>query len=169
LVTSQARNRFIRNLAMSLKGNTLILYQFVEKHGKVLDAMIRDISEDRMIFFVHGKVGVDEREEVRAITEKESNAIIIASYGTFSTGINIRNLHNIVFASPSKSKIRTLQSIGRGLRIGDSKEEATLFDIADDMTHKSKQNFTLQHFIERMKIYNEEKFDYKIYTINLKE
>jgi superfamily II DNA or RNA helicase len=113
-------------------------------------------------------VDVDERELVREITEKESDAIIIASYGTFSTGINIRNLHNIVFASPSKSKIRTLQSIGRVLRLGENKETATLFDIADDLTYKSKKNFTLDHFVERMKIYNEEKFEYKIYSINLK-
>jgi len=169
LVGSVARNRFIRNLAISLKGNTLILYQLVEKHGKPLYGMIKDVSEERPLFFVHGKVGVDEREQVREITEQENNAIIVASYGTFSTGINIRNLHNVVFASPSKSKIRTLQSIGRGLRLGDNKEEATLFDIADDMTHKSRKNFTLDHFMERMKIYNEEKFDYKIYTINLKD
>jgi superfamily II DNA or RNA helicase len=132
--------------------------------------MIKDIIQDeRPIFFIHGDVGVDEREDVRRITELESNAIIVASYGTFSTGINIRNLHNIIFASPSKSKIRTLQSIGRGLRLGDNKEVATLYDISDDITYKSRKNFTLDHFMERMKIYNEEKFEYKIYTINLKE
>jgi superfamily II DNA or RNA helicase len=170
LVSSSARNKFIRNLALSLKGNTLILFQLVEKHGKILYNMIHNMSaEDRPVFFIHGKVGVDERELVREITEQESNAIIVASYGTFSTGINIRNLHNVVFASPSKSKIRTLQSIGRGLRLGDNKEEATLFDISDDMTYKNRKNFTLEHFVERMKIYNEEKFNYKIYSINLKE
>jgi superfamily II DNA or RNA helicase len=155
---------------MSLNGNTLLLYQFVDKHGRILYDMIKDtIQDERPIFFIHGAVGVDEREEVRRITELESNAIIVASYGTFSTGINIRNLHNIIFASPSKSKIRTLQSIGRGLRLGDNKEVATLYDISDDITYKSRKNFTLDHFMERMKIYNEEKFEYKIYTINLKE
>ncbi len=168
LVSSVARNKFIRNLAISLKGNTLVLYQLVEKHGKVLHKMFEEVKEDRQVFFVHGGVDGDEREEVRRITEGESNAIIVASYGTFSTGINIRNLHNVIFASPSKSKIRTLQSIGRGLRLGSNKEVATLFDIADDLTHKSKKNFTLDHFMERMKIYNDEKFEYKIYTINLK-
>lgn len=168
LVSSHARNKFIKNLAISLKGNTLVLYQLVEKHGKVLHKMIDESIEDRRLFFVHGGVDGDEREEVRRITEEENNAIIVASYGTFSTGINIRNLHNVIFASPSKSKIRTLQSIGRGLRLGSNKEVATLFDIADDMTYKSKKNFTLDHFMERMKIYNDEKFEYKIYTINLK-
>ena len=102
------------------------------------------------------------------MTETQNNAIIVASYGTFSTGINIRNLHNIIFASPSKSKIRTLQSIGRGLRLGENKETAVLYDIADDLTYKSKKNFTIQHFAERMKIYGDEKFAYKIHTIELK-
>jgi len=170
IVSSHARNNFIKNLALSLKGNTLVLFQFVKKHGAVLHKLIESsIEQDRQLFFIHGDVDVNEREEVRRITEQESNAIIIASYGTFSTGVNIRNLHNVVFASPSKSKIRTLQSIGRGLRLGENKEVATLFDIADDMTYKSKKNFTIDHFMERMKMYNDEKFEYKIYTINLKE
>ena len=170
IISKQSRNRFIRNLTMGLEGNTLLLYQFVDKHGKILYNMIKDAVEDsRPVFFIHGAVGVDDREEVRRITEGEKNAIIVASYGTFSTGINIRNLHNVIFASPSKSKIRTLQSIGRGLRLGNNKTEAILFDISDDLTYKSRKNFTLDHFIERMKIYNEEKFEYKIYTINLKE
>lgn len=170
IISKPSRNRFIRNLTMSLNGNTLLLYQFVDKHGRILYNMLKDVVEDsRPIFFIHGAVGVDEREEVRRITEEEENAIIVASYGTFSTGINIRNLHNVIFASPSKSKIRTLQSIGRGLRLGNNKEEATLFDISDDLTYKSRRNFTLDHFMERMKIYNDEKFEYKIYTINLKE
>jgi superfamily II DNA or RNA helicase len=169
LVSSEARNKFIRNLAISLKGNTLVLFQLVEKHGKKLHALITQAAEEgRPIFFVHGGVGVDEREEVRRITEEESNAIIVASYGTFSTGINIKNLHNVIFASPSKAKIRVLQSIGRGLRLGKDKDVATLFDIADDLTHKSRKNFTLDHFVERMKIYTAEKFEYSIYNIDLK-
>jgi superfamily II DNA or RNA helicase len=169
LVASEERNKFITNLTISLKKNTLVLYQLVHKHGEPLYNMIKDKAGNRKVFFVHGKVDAEEREMVREITEKEENAIIIASYGTFSTGINIRHLHNIVFASPSKSKIRTLQSIGRVLRLGENKDKATLFDIADDLTHKSRKNFTLEHFVERMKIYNEEKFEYKIYTINLKD
>jgi superfamily II DNA or RNA helicase len=156
---------------MDLKGNTLLLYQFVEKHGKVLNELIKStLDEDsRPVFFIHGNVDAEEREEVRRLTETENNAIIVASYGTFSTGINIRNLHNVVFASPSKSKIRTLQSIGRGLRLGENKEQAILFDIADDLSYNGKNNFTLDHFSERIKIYNDEKFEYKIYNINLKE
>jgi hypothetical protein len=92
----------------------------------------------------------------------------VASYGTFSTGINIRNLHNVVFASPSKSRIRNLQSIGRVLRKGENKVKATLYDIADDISYKSRKNYTLNHLIERIKIYNEENFNYEIVNIPLK-
>lgn len=169
LVSNYERNKFIRNLAASLKGNTLVLFQLVEKHGKVLYSMIEGFVKNREISFVHGGTTVNDREYIRQLTETQNNAIIVASYGTFSTGINIRNLHNIIFASPSKSKIRTLQSIGRGLRLGENKETAVLYDIADDLTYKSRKNFTLQHFAERMKIYGDEKFAYKIHTIELKD
>ena len=168
IVQNPARNEFIRNLALSLNGNTLILFQFVEKHGKDLYTIIKDSVKDRHVFFVFGGTDVEIRESVRAITEKERDAIIVASYGTFSTGVNIRNLHNIIFASPSKSRIRNLQSIGRGLRKGDNKEEAVLFDIADDFRIGKFVNYTLKHFIERVKIYDDEKFNYKFYNIELK-
>ena len=124
---------------------------------------------NRHVFFVHGGVETKDRELVREITEKEDDAIIIASYGTFSTGINIKNLHNIIFASPSKSRIRNLQSIGRVLRKGNNKTKATLYDIADDISYKSRRkNYTLNHLIERIKIYNEENFNYDIVNIPLK-
>ena len=160
LVRDERRNKFIVNLTTHLKGNTLVLFQFVEKHGAVLYDMMKDL--DRKVFYVWGGTDTKTREDIREITEKEKDAIIVASYGTFSTGINIRNLHNIVFSSPSKSRIRVLQSIGRGLRTNQNKSGATLLDIADDLTWKSRQNFTLRHFMERINIYNEEEFDYEI-------
>jgi len=168
IVSNTARNDFIRNLALSLEGNSLILFQFVEKHGKDLYANIKLHAKNRHVFFVFGGTDVEVRESVRSITEKEKDAIIVASYGTFSTGVNIRNLHNIIFASPSKSRIRNLQSIGRGLRIGDDKEAAVLFDIADDFRIGKFTNYTIKHFIERVKIYDDEKFNYKYYNIELK-
>lgn len=168
IVRNEARNKFIKNLTLSLEGNTLVLFQFVEKHGKDLFAKIKEQSKDRHIFFVYGGTDVEVRESIRAITEKETNAIIVASYGTFSTGVNIRNLHNVIFASPSKSRVRNLQSIGRGLRKGENKSSAVLFDIADDFRIGKFTNYTLQHFVERVKIYDEEKFEYKFYNIELK-
>jgi superfamily II DNA or RNA helicase len=169
LVLSESRNRFISNLAVSLSGNTLVLYQYVDKHGRILHSLIKEkVGARRNVYFVSGKTDVEVRESIRAIVEKETDAIIVASYGTFSTGINIKNLHNIIFASPSKSRIRTLQSIGRGLRVSETKTEATLFDIADDLRHKKKENYTLKHFAARIRIYAEEKFKFKIYKIDLK-
>ena len=165
IVRDERRNKFILNLTTHLKGNTLVLFQFVEKHGAVLYDMMKDLN--RKVFYVHGGTDTQTREEIREITENEKNAIIVASYGTFSTGINIRNLHNVVFSSPSKSRIRVLQSIGRGLRTTNNKTGATLIDIADDFTWKSKQNFTLRHFMERINIYNEEEFDYTIKNLKI--
>ena len=169
LIANESRNKFIRNLSISLKTNTLVLYQMVEKHGKILFDMIQEKAGERKVFFVHGGTETTDREEIRKIMETENDAIVVASFGTFSTGINIRNLHNIIFASPSKSRVRNLQSIGRGLRQSEGKAIATLYDIADDLRHKKHMNFTLQHFVERVKIYNEEKFSFKIYNIGLKD
>jgi len=168
LTQYSARNKFIRNLALAQKGNTLVLFQYVEKHGKVLHAdIIAKAADGRQVFFVHGGTDTDVREKIRHITEQESDAIIVASYGTFSTGINIRNLHNIIFASPTKSKIRNLQSIGRGLRTHDSKAQCNLYDIGDDLSYKSKKNFTLLHMAERIKLYNDEQFDYTLNKVTL--
>ncbi len=168
LISHEQRNKFITNLALDLKGNSLVLYSRVEAHGAVLyDKINNNKRDDRKVFFIHGGIDAEERELVREITEKEKNAIIVASYGTFSTGINIKNLHNVIFSSPSKSRIRNLQSIGRVLRKGKDKVKAILYDIADDCSTKNRRNYTLNHLIERIKIYNEENFNYEIITIQL--
>lgn len=174
LLSHEKRNRFIRNLALSLNGNTLVLFERVEKHGHVLQEMIgAKIAPGRKFFYVHGKTATDDRNEVRRITEGETNAIIVASYGTFSTGINIRNIDNIIFASPTKAKIRVLQSIGRGLRLSKRKTEVRLYDISDDLSIMGRggtvvsENYSLQHFAERISIYNSERHNYKLYKIFL--
>lgn len=167
IISHHKRNKFISKLADAIEGNTLILYQFVERHGDVLVEMLREIT-DKNIHYVHGGVSAAAREEIRAICEKTSNNIILASYGTFSTGINIKRLDNIITASPSKSKIRNLQSIGRVLRIYDDVSTATLYDIVDDLQWKKRANFATRHFMERVKTYNEQQFDMKIYNIPIK-
>lgn len=170
LISHQKRNNFIKNLALDLNGNTLILFSRVDTHGRILyDLINSSIDDDRKVFFVYGGVDTEEREKIREITEREENAIIVASYGVFSTGISIRNLHNLIFASPSKSRIRNLQSIGRILRKSNTKNKAILYDIADDSTIKSLKNYTLKHLIERIRIYTEENFNYQIHKINFKE
>ena len=170
IVTHQKRNVFIKNLVKDLSGNSLVLFNYVEKHGEPLyDIINNDIGSERKVFFVHGGVEAEEREQIRQLTEQQNNCVIIASYGTFSTGINIKNLHNIVFASPSKSRIRNLQSIGRVLRKGDNKSQAVLYDIADDFSKGNYRNYTLNHLKERIKIYNEESFNYEIIPVNIKK
>lgn len=169
IVSNPARNNFITNLTLSLEGNSLVLFQFVEKHGKILHDLIQKKShKERKVFLVFGETEAEDREKVRAIAEKEKDAIIVASFGTFSTGVNIRNLHNIVFASPSKSKIRNLQSIGRGLRLGEAKDKATLYDIADDLRSDNYVNYTMKHYAERVKTYHEEKFKVSTHKVELK-
>lgn len=168
LVKNQSRNKFVRNLALSLKGNTLILFQFVDKHGKELYRMIQEkVGPDRKVFFVSGDVDISIREDIRSIVENETDAIIVASYGTFSTGVNIKNLQNIITASPTKSMIRILQSIGRVLRLDGGDNMAILYDIADDLRIGTYTNHTLNHFVERIKIYDGEKFPYKMFKIDL--
>ena len=169
IIGHEKRNNFIKNLVLDLKGNTLVLFSRVSTHGEPLYELINNsVKGNRKVFYVHGGIDAQERERVREITEQEQDAVIVASYGTFSTGINIKNLHNVIFASPSKSRIRNLQSIGRVLRKGDKKNQAVLYDIADDTTYKSKKNYTLNHLVERIKIYNQEKFNYEIVPVNLK-
>ena len=166
LVEHEGRNKFIRNLVCDLSGNTLVLFNYVERHGMPLFELINNkVGDSRLVFLVHGGVDTEDREKARRIAETTNDSIIVASYGTFSTGINIRNLHNVVFASPSKSKIRNLQSIGRVLRKGDHKSKAILYDIADDIG----KNYTLNHLIERVKLYNEENFNYEFIDVRIRD
>lgn len=165
LVGHKRRNNFISNLALSLKNNTLITFQFVEKHGQLLyDTLVKS---GRKVHYIHGGTPVEEREAVRRIAEVENNVIILASYGIFQEGVSIRNLHSIIFASPSKSKIRVLQTIGRGLRVSDTKDRCDIYDIADDLRYDDRANYTIKHYVERIKLYQREQFKVKVYNINL--
>ena len=167
LIGNEKRNKFISNLANNLKSNTLILFNYVELHGKPLYNMIQEESSNRKVFFIHGGTDAEQRENIRKIVDSEKNAILVASYGTCSTGVNIKNIHNIIFASPSKSVIRILQSIGRGLRITKTKDTMKLYDISDDLRYKKWTNHTMRHLDERLKIYNREKFNFKLIRIRL--
>ena len=168
LATNRQRNLFISRLAASLDGNTLILAQYIEKQLVPLSFKIVEKCEGRSIHLIHGATPTEDREKARELVEKENDAIIVASYGVFSMGINIKRLHNIIFASPYKSQIKVLQSIGRGLRLAEDKTECNLFDIADDMSYNKNRNFTLKHLEERVKIYSKQEFDYEIVPIKLK-
>ena len=165
IVAHERRNKFIVNLVSKLSGNTLVLFRYVDKHGKPLYNSISNIKDN--VFFVAGQTESDDRESIRHLIDSMHGGTIVASVGTFSTGVNIRNIHNIVFTSPTKSRVTNLQSIGRGLRLGDNKQLCTVFDIADDLTIGSYQNHTIKHFNERVKIYDSEHLQYKIYNYEI--
>jgi len=167
LIANEKRNQFISDLSCNVEGNTLLLFNYVKDHGIPLYEQIKSICKDKKIFLIHGKTSIDQREEIRKIVNKENNAILIASYGTCSTGINIQNIHNIIFSSPSRSVIRVLQSIGRGLRTSKTKSRVKLYDISDDLRYLKYVNHTYRHLQERIKIYTKEKFDYSPIEIDL--
>ncbi len=167
LFLNERRNNFIKNLALSLEGNTLLLFRYVDLHGKILYNSIKEEAKCP-VYYVSGEIEGTAREEIRKIVETHGTSIIVASIGVFSTGVNIVHLHNIISGAPLKSRIRILQSIGRGLRVSEKKQVCTLFDISDDLIWKNKKNFTIRHFQERIQLYNKEKFSYKIYNVKLK-
>lgn len=174
IVSHERRNKFLAAVAMQTKGNTLMLFNYIQRHGEILYRILEPLckAQGKKLYYIHGQTDVDDREKIRQILEKESNAILLASFGTLSTGVNIKNLHNVIFCHPYKAVIKTLQSIGRTLRLAAGKDKATLIDIADDLSYTTrggvkKQNTILRHFLERLKVYVTEQFKYKIIPVNL--
>jgi superfamily II DNA or RNA helicase len=165
IVRNAKRNRFIQKLSGTLTGTTLVLFQFVEKHGEPLYELFKLLMPERPVYLIHGGVKVEERERIRLALEQDKDAILLASYQTFATGTNAPSIENIIFASPTKSKIRNLQSIGRGLRLKAGKQFCNLYDISDDLSVKKKPNATLRHALDRVKIYADEGFTYKIIEV----
>jgi len=166
IIEHKKRNRFIANLAMSKDSNTMVLFKNI-RQGKQIYDKIKGKNTDHYVFYIDGDTDKNDREDIRKFVEDNTNCIIVASYGTFSTGVNIRNIHNIIFASPYKSLIKVLQSIGRGLRKHESKETLNLYDLADDFNWDNKNNVTLDHLYKRIEIYIKQQFSYKIKEIDL--
>jgi superfamily II DNA or RNA helicase len=169
IINNRKRNLFIRNLVWSLEGqNNLILFELVEKHGKILEPLLR--REGRELHFIHGKVDGDVREEIRKIVENDpvKRHDILASSGTFSTGVNLKKLDNLILVNAGKSEVRNLQSIGRTLRKGNDADNATLYDLTDDLSIGTYRNYTLEHFRSRIEVYSSEQFPLKIININLR-
>jgi len=170
LVSSDVRTNFITKLALRCPGNSLVLFQRVEEHGKKIYEQLKQKNEEQFlgksIFFVHGGITKEERLRIVNVAEQSDGVIIVASLGTFARGVNIRNLENLIFAFGLKAKITTLQGIGRGLRIGRS-DKVTVFDMCDDLTWKSWVNYSLKHAMERLRIYQQERFGYHIIKVRL--
>lgn len=174
LVANERRNEFIASLAWGQLGNCLLLFNTI-KHGKRLYEILKEKNKEgkRKVFLIYGGVGADEREQIRKIVTTEKNAILVASYGTLSTGVNIPSISSMIFSIGSKSSIRVIQSIGRGLRISPDGKSTVLYDIIDDLSYKSRENFALRHATERVSIYIKERFNFKVteleFTNNNKE
>ena len=170
----KSRNEFIRKMVAQLDKNTLVLFTKIEKHGEPLRDTLRVIP-NRKLQYIVGGTQVSEREMARAIAERRDDVIILASYGVFSTGINVKNIHFILFASGYKSKIKVLQSIGRGLRKHKDKVDLVLYDIVDDMSFTSKKedirfiNHAVKHFKDRLKIYADQGFTHKYIEYQIKD
>jgi len=163
LIINDNRNRFLVNVARSLTGTTLLLVRNRDTHAKVLYESLKTLS-DKPVYYVAGDVSADAREIIR-LTANVEDCIIVATYQTMAVGVNIPNIKNVIFGSPSKSSITVLQSIGRGLRLHSDKDFMTLIDIVDDLRYKSKENYAYLHAIERLTIYKKEQFDISIKEI----
>tara|TARA_R100000278_G_scaffold111046_1_gene88478 strand:+ start:591 stop:2012 length:1422 start_codon:yes stop_codon:yes gene_type:complete len=145
------RNKVINQLTVNFKNNILILVNHIA-HG---DALLNELQNDnKQVYFVKGEVEVEERDRIKKVMEDNSNVICVAMSSIFSTGINIKNIHMIVFAAGGKSSIRTIQSIGRGLRLHDSKDKLSIIDLADQLKYGER------HVEKRKEIYTQEKIPY---------
>ena len=164
ILNSEERTRFIKNLATSLTGNTFIMFRMKDHGRRMYEEILKEATIP--VFYIDGGNSADERLKLINHIETLENSITVCST-VFSTGINIKKLNNLIFPHPSKSRIRTLQSVGRGLRMNPGKKDLTVFDISDDLIEKL-QNTTLLHMLERRRMYTEEEFPFKEYTINLK-
>lgn len=161
LTFNSFRNKVVEKTCSNFKNNILILINNID-HGQHLFSLLTAALPDKQVFFIRGEVEVDERDRVKKIMESSNNVICIAISAIFSTGVNIKNLHMIIFAAGGKSFIRTVQSIGRGLRLSDNKEKLVIIDIADMLEYGT------DHSIKRKEIYNDEKIEYNEYLIEEK-
>lgn len=179
----EPRLDFIAKLASKLEGNTLILFTKIDEHGIPILNRCKEKIKDKKLLYIDGSVSVKEREKIRHYMEREDNCILCATYGTLSTGVNIKRIHNIIFASGYKSKVKVLQSIGRGLRKYHDKEWLSLYDLVDDLIHQYQEkkdgrwykrkyiNHSVKHYKERLKLYSKEQFEIinMTYVLKLRE
>lgn len=163
LVENNSRNAFIMKVALTTEGTTLILFKHRDSHAKKIYEALKKVSK-RNVYYVSGTVDADERERIRQIANVE-DCIIVGTFQTMSTGVNLPNIRHVIFGCPSKSAITVLQSIGRGLRLHAGKTHMILWDIIDDLRYKKNENYSYQHGIERLTIYRKERFDIKVKEI----
>ena len=158
IIHNEFRNNVLSALCNKFDKNALLLVDYIE-HGALLHKHISERCKDKKVYFIRGEVAVEDRDKVRGIMEMEDNVIVVAISKVFSTGINIKNLHYIIFGSGGKAKIKTIQSIGRGLRLHKDKTKLIIFDIGDDLYYGR------QHLAGRISHYEKENIEYGAQTI----
>jgi superfamily II DNA or RNA helicase len=155
LMNNQRRNEIIAKIAHKIKNNTIIMVDRID-HGINLENELKKMcGDEKLIYFIRGSTEMEEREQIRKLMEQKSNVVAVAVSKIFSTGINIPNLHNIIFASAGKAKIKIMQSIGRALRLHPTKQMASIIDIADNT------KYGITHLKERTELYKKENYNYE--------
>lgn len=168
IISNPKRNMFIAQLAKACTGNTLILYNYVARHGDLIHEKLKQIiPEGRNVYYIHGEVDVEIREQIRKIVEKENDAIILATSSLMSTGTNMPSIENLIQTMPGKSDTRLRQGAGRTLRLKSGKYIAKVFDIADDYRWKTWKNTAMKHLDERIKIYSQQEFPMKVINCDI--
>ena len=167
VLQSRARFNFIMNLVSKMSKNTLVLFSNVkDQHGKRMYDWLRE-NTHKTCFYVDGSVSKEHRDFYKKEMESGDNKILIASFTTFSTGISIKNIHNIVFTESYKSEIIVKQSIGRGMRQLEGKNSFNIIDIVDDLSYQKHSNFLYKHGKARLEFYKQYSTDIKIHRVKI--
>ena len=160
LIINEFRNGVIKHLCNKFDNNSLVLVDLIDHGQAIYDAIVKDTTKE--VYFIRGEVEVEERKRVQALMEKQTNICVVAISKIFSTGINIKNLHYLIFAGGGKAKVKIVQSIGRGLRLHEDKKELIIFDIADNL------KYGMLHYQKRKQLYTQEKIPHSFTTCHEK-
>jgi superfamily II DNA or RNA helicase len=166
VVESKKRLNYIVDFISRTSKNSLVLFQSVkDEYGKQIWNLIREKTNDKEVFYVDGDTDENLREEYKSRMTVGSNKILVATYGTFATGISINNIHNIFLVESYKSEVLIKQSLGRGMRKMEGKEVVNVIDFVDDFSTPRYQNYLIKHSEVRLQIYKKEGFLYKIFKV----
>lgn len=168
VVSSGKRLKYIVDFIAKTSKNSLVLFQSVgDGYGKRIYESLREVQAEKEVYYVDGDTDPERRDYYKTKLEEGANKVLVASFGTLSTGVSVKNIHNIFLTESYKSEVLIKQSLGRGMRLYEGKEKVNIIDFVDDFSWKSSANYLMKHSLERIEIYKREKFDYKIYDVTL--
>lgn len=168
VIESEKRLNYIVEFISKTSKNSLVLFQSVkDEYGKHIWNMLREVTYNKEAFYVDGDTDESLREEYKTRMSTGENKVLVATFGTFATGISINNLHNIFLVESYKSEVLIKQSLGRGMRKMEGKEKVNIIDFVDDFSSPKYVNYLMKHGDARIQIYKNENFQYKIYKVKL--